>query len=331
MNIVNNRNYLYLGLLLSLGLGFSLGNIWHSHNTAHCDYSGFKYINQSLECEGTDSVRKNNYVSLKKEVETFILEKKKYGEVKNVSIYFRDLQNGPTLGINEHELFSPASLLKLPLYLTYQDYRSDNDATFFERKIPAVTNREIPKQLVPPKEYARHGEMYTIGELLRLMIQYSDNTAYYALLDYMNSISPDRDLLKDTFVSLGIIDPKDFLDNTISVKAYGSIFVQLFHESYFNKKEISNEVLTMLAGIDWKKGLNKGVPEGIDVAHKFGERTSVPGALFQLHDCGIVYYPENPYMLCVMTRGDNMEELAEVISDISKMFYEEFDSRKIES
>jgi len=27
----------------------------------------------------------------------------------------------------------------------------------------------------------------------------------------------------------------------------------------------------------------------------------------QLHDCGIVYYPETPYLLCVMTKGWNFE------------------------
>jgi hypothetical protein len=162
------------------------------------------------------------------------------------------------------------------------------------------------------------------------MIKYSDNKAYYVLLDKLHLISPDRDLLKDTFVELGIVDPKDLLDNTISVKSYSSIFIQLFNSSYINNRKSSENVLSLLAESEWKNGLNAGVPVDINIAHKFGERFNFDGnGLDQLHDCGIVYYPENPYLLCVMTRGNDYGQLAKVINEISKMFYEEFDSRKI--
>lgn len=49
----------------------------------------------------------------------------------------------------------------------------------------------------------------------------------------------------------------------------------------------------------------------------------------ELHDCGIIYYPNNPYVLCVMTRGDSMEELKKIISTISLMTYKEVDSRRL--
>ena len=41
----------------------------------------------------------------------------------------------------------------------------------------------------------------------------------------------------------------------------------------------------------------------------------------QLHDCGIIYYPGNPYLLCVMTRGDSFGELSSTIRDISDIIY----------
>ncbi len=34
------------------------------------------------------------------------------GRASHISVYFRDLNNGPWFGINEKEEFSPASLLK---------------------------------------------------------------------------------------------------------------------------------------------------------------------------------------------------------------------------
>ncbi len=77
-----------------------------------------------------------------------------------------------------------------------------------------------------------------------------------------------------------------------------------------------------------------GVPSTVDVAHKFGERTTLASdtestETKQLHDCGIVYFPENPYLLCVMTRGTDFKVLEGIISDISRMVYEEVDSRRL--
>jgi hypothetical protein len=55
------------------------------------------------------------------------------------------------------------------------------------------------------------------------------------------------------------------------------------------------------------------------VAHKFGER--IMGDSFQLHDCGIVYYPDNPYLLCVMTKGHDFYKQQTAIQIISKFIY----------
>jgi hypothetical protein len=46
------------------------------------------------------------------------------------------------------------------------------------------------------------------------------------------------------------------------------------------------------------------------------------GHTVELHDCGIVYLNNNPYIITVMTRGTDMEKLAEAVATISKMTYE---------
>jgi beta-lactamase class A len=69
-----------------------------------------------------------------------------------------------------------------------------------------------------------------------------------------------------------------------------------------------------------------GVPAGIPVAHKFGETGQVGGER-QLHDCGIVYYPNSPYILCIMTRGNNFEELPNIIKQISSEVYKHVDGQ----
>jgi len=57
------------------------------------------------------------------------------------------------------------------------------------------------------------------------------------------------------------------------------------------------------------------------VASRFGERAHGPAGAKQLHDCGIVYCPRRPYLLCVMTRGDDFQELTGTIRDLSRLVY----------
>lgn len=314
--------------LFFIVVSFMIGFFSHKFSSG-CNVNSFKYINLDLVCEKKEVVSKHYYASLKNKLEDYIHSKQSEKKISDVSIYFRDLQNGPTLGIREHDLFSPASLLKLPLLLAYYSFQNDQVPDLFDREIVAKTSWYVPEQMIPPKNAIIMGQSYSIQALLEHMIKYSDNNAYYVLLDYLKEISPDRDLLKETFVNLGIIDPKDFLDNTISVKSYSSIFTQLYNSSYFNQKKTSDDILDLLSQVDWKEGINAGLPKGVVVAHKFGERANLDNNLDQLHDCGIVYYPGNPYLLCVMTRGSDFNELSRTIKDISKMVYDEFDSRRL--
>ena len=82
----------------------------------------------------------------------------------------------------------------------------------------------------------------------------------------------------------------------------------------------------MLASADFKRGLVAGVPEDIKVAHKFGERETSEGK--QLHDCGIVYYPNRPYLLCVMTEGADLENLISVVGGVSRLVFDEIDNQR---
>ena len=88
---------------------------------------------------------------------------------------------------------------------------------------------------------------------------------------------------------------------------------------------MSNRALGILSESMFKDGIVAGVPKGTIVAHKFGEQKN--GNVQQLHDCGIVYYKPNPHLLCVMTQGDNIDELKPVIQDVSKKVYEEVKGR----
>ena len=124
-------------------------------------------------------------------------------------------------------------------------------------------------------------------------------------------------------MDLGIPVPDGLHEYRINVKKYASFFRILFNASYLTK-EMSNKALGLLSKADFDEGLVAGVPPGVPTAQKFGESKS-PDNQKQFHDCGIIYYPNHPYLLCVMTKGNAYEKLAPAIRDISRSTFEEVD------
>ena len=174
------------------------------------------------------------------------------------------------------------------------------------------------------------GKLYSIDELIRAMIEGSDNNATALLFDYLN-----QDSLQDAFSDLGL---KSLLsENTkntsdiISVKSYSYIFRILYNSTYLSR-ELSEKALQYLSYADFNQGIVGGLPKGVIAAQKFGERTilapdGVTPLRRELHDCGIVYYPEHPYLLCVMTRGEDFDTLANAIRSVSALVYGDVDKR----
>ncbi len=285
------------------------------------------YLNQQLNCSQSYAVDKQAYIGLKHELTDYIADQQQSGIATEVSVYFRDLHNGPTLGLNEHENFSPASLLKLPLLLAYLDYQIERPGLLADELVLTAKTTDL-QQFYPSMAGLTLGSKYSVEELLEAMIVHSDNDAYYVLLSYLREVS-GTDVLQQTYIDLGLIDPTSRGDETLTTKGYASIFQQLYHASFLSTQELSNQALDLLAQSEFEVGLRAGLPENVLVAHKFGERSDLPSGEKQLHDCGVVYYPDNPYLLCVMTRGTDFTALEGVIQGISARVYAEFDSRRL--
>ncbi len=87
---------------------------------ATSDCGGEKvFINPRFKCRRNAVIDKKGYAELKSEITAYIEEKKTTDKAKQVGVWFRDLDAGPTFGINDRRDFIPASLLKLPLVLTF--------------------------------------------------------------------------------------------------------------------------------------------------------------------------------------------------------------------
>ncbi len=279
--------------------------------------SGFTYINPLLECEIAEELDFAELTPFKKDVEKYVGDQITSGDATHISIYFRDLMNGPWMGINEREEFSPSSLLKVPLIMSFY-LQSEKDPSLLERKFLYNGTFDIEdNQNITPEETLAVGNEYFGEELIERTIRFSDNNAAKLLSQSMMSeyfFKPYKDLgLKLPVMSNG--------EYYIRVKDYASFFRVLYNASYLTKTS-SEKALSILARSTFNEGLRGGVPSTIPVASKFGERIWENTNEHQMHDCGIVYYPGHPYLLCVMTKGKSFESLEKTISGVSRLIYE---------
>lgn len=269
--------------------------------------------NPLLDCEIYNDDPSTKVNSLKRKVSNLVQDRPR--SVDSVSVYYRDLNNGPTFGINENDKFAPASLLKVPLMIAYLK-KTETDPTLLSQKISYSGSHQL-KENLPKSETLTMGENYTVDDLLFRMIALSDNLAFETLLNRIN-ISD----VKTTHKDLDIIYPdQETPDDYITVKSYAGLFRVLFNATYLSRP-MSEKALKYLTKSDFHFGIQAGIPKNVTSALKFGLREINDEGFIQIHDCGIVYHEKSPYLLCIMTKGNDKNELVKIISRISKYIYD---------
>lgn len=288
----------------------------HEMREAKLGQSNYRYINPLLECD-FKAMPNRNMNNVKSNIEKIINKDIYKKEISNASVYYRDLNNGPWFGVNEDADFSPASLIKVPVMMAYY-YEAENNPAVLEKEILAKEDYDYSEQNIEPEYKLEKGKKYKVEDLIERMLVYSDNYAYYLLLD---NINPEK--IEKVYVDLGISLAKvdDPSGNIISVKSYSSLFRVLFNSSYLNKY-YSEKALAILTRTKFYSGLVAGTPINIEISHKFGERRFLETDEVQLHDCGIVYYADSPYLLCVMSKGQDLKKLASFIEEVSTIVFD---------
>jgi len=125
-------------------------------------------------------------------------------------------------------------------------------------------------------------------------------------------------------------------EDSLTLSAYASYFRVLFNASYLNE-EMSEKALRYLARSVFRDGMAAGIPPEVSLASKAGERIiptpdaedadGAPSEVLQLHEFGIIYHPERPFLLGITARGSDFQSLARVIRDITGLVYAEVDQQ----
>lgn len=302
-----------ISFVLGLGLGYMIPNANTSNITQLRENSdAYKFINPILLIDNS-AIKFSEYNSLKNEVEKIIARDIEEKRAKDISFYFRDINSGKWTGANETHLYAPSSMLKITTLLAYLKM-AESDPELLNRGVFYSPTPDTG-QFYKPSSTLREGN-HTIRELLLQMIIESDNNAMHTL----NALHPDKIL--EVYKKLDLPDPLSQEDDFMSAEVYSRVFRTLYNSTYLTRP-YSEEALRVLSRTKFDKGLVFGIAT-TTTSHKFGEHSlAIDGVIKEreLHDCGIVYYPSYPYFICVMTKGDNFDELAEIIGEISKAAY----------
>lgn len=324
------KKILIIVVLFALGTGFGIGIDRTLLNSSPLQtffpdahqvrQGGYSLINPLLECEVGGERLSQQFTSFRYQIEAEVNKLKSSGQVEDMSVYFRDLNNGLGIGVNEKEGFTPASLLKLPVMLAYLK-QSESDPSILKKSYTYSDPQDRNGvEHIKPQEPIIKGKSYTTEELIKKMIVSSDNNAMALLVENLPIPIQDK-----VYTDLGIAVPGlRGTEDYMSIIDYAAFFRILYNASYLSKDN-SQKALSLLTEVDFADGLRAGVPKGVEVANKFGEREI--GESQQLHDCGIVYYTDHPYLLCIMSRGKDFDKLASSIRDISRFVYNEVNNQ----
>jgi beta-lactamase class A len=289
----------------------------YSGTTASCTVkvkrlNGYNFIKPVLfvdrECES------DKLFPIKQSVTNLLDEYKRTGDLNSGSIFLKEYTGNDWIAINGEEKYMPGSLMKVPELIAFLKMEESNPGLLnkelmFDRNFPVDKHPKfVSKSIVL-------GHKYTIRELLRYMIVYSDNNATSLLFSHM-----DANVFKKVFTDVGLQSPDLTAQNyPISAKDF-SIFMRILYNSSYLTNKNSEFATELLSQCNFKTGLVGGLPSNLKSAHKFGESGDPTEKHFS--ESAIIYLDNNPYILTVMLKGKSYDKLPEIIRQISATVYQ---------
>jgi beta-lactamase class A len=223
------------------------------------------------------------------------------------SFYFDPLTNNALSTVQSGNLLRSASLLKLPEVMDL--YRMSEDK---------IINLDQEATIEPGWLNETSGSLWMRGpgskislrEAARLALVDSDNTAANVVKFFVAQNFAGQDILNKLNTEIKV--DKNGKAYT-SASSYSSILKCLYISCYLSKGD-SEYILNEMTQTN-SPGIRDGVPTGILVAHKFGATEN------SYADCGIIYYPNHPYLMCLML-GAKRPVALPVMAKVSNIVYQ---------
>jgi beta-lactamase class A len=320
------------GLFLGFIMGYSIRKTIEVSTTyaIRDKVADYKFIKPLLAVGDSSALPTAGYQSLYNNLQDYIQKKSAVGD--STSVYFIDYAHGGRFAINAKDLYAPSSLMKVVVMIAYFK-KAETDPGILDQKLLYQKNMEAALDSVQfsTPSTLEVGKSYPASDLIKAMIENSDNGAMNILIDNIG-----YPYLGRVYAVLGLTGPDANSTNyMISASDYSLFFRILYNGTYLNP-DMSEKALSVLSKATFTKGISGPLPQDIVVAHKFGEHIYGASSLeevqaIELHDCGIIYVPNNPYFLCVMTHGSSLDALESRIQRISSLVYQNIISNTIKN
>ena len=204
------------------------------------------------------------------------------------SVYLEDLKTGKGFGYHQDDVMEAASDIKLPLAL-FLLHQVEAGSVKLSDEI-ALQQSDFMGGTGTLDGTASAGDKFATGDLLKLLIQQSDNTAWQALQRVLGASAIDA-----YAASLGAADCHQVDDNCTAHEA-GLLVSQLYRGKAL-KPENTSLLLTLMENTVFNDRINYYLG-GLQIAHKTGADGGV------MNDVGIVYAPEGPFLISMFTVTD---------------------------
>lgn len=286
-------------LILSICVNFATVSIIFFSNPipTASEHRIFPYLSKRIFIDNQNDIL-ISFTNLRTELRTYI-----NSLPYQTGFYFEYLPSGTSIGVNEKNQFIPASLIKVPIVMAV--YKKIELGKLHRNDF--ITMEERYKDPTSGSMWEReNGSQIAVKDAIDKTLDESDNTAKNILLSLLN-----RDEISFVFDSLDLdIGSKTEQESVISPKNYASILRSLYLSSYLNR-ESSNEILEILSQASDDKKIRAGIPNNVTVSSKYGVSKNPQSDKSVNSDCGIIYVPKRPYLLCVMI--ESSEETAHTV------------------
>jgi beta-lactamase class A len=246
-----------------------------------------------------------------------------------LGIALEDLRSGQKFFLREDEVFPQASTIKIAVLAElYHQNQQALQGTSGKAKLSDLYTVQA-SDLVPDSDImgglTPSVTKITNRDLATMMVAVSDNSATNVLIDRlgMDNVNALMDSLglPHTRLRRKMMDLKAASEGreNISTPREMLLLLEQIYQGKVLNKEMTEDLLRVL-GTHKESWLSRDLPEGLRVADKTGSLEGVR------NNCGIIFVPNRPYLLCIMTTYLGKErDGEETITHISSAAYRMFD------
>lgn len=246
-----------------------------------------------------------------------------------MGVAIRDLTNGDTFLLHGDDVFAQASSIKITVLAEL--YRQEQRARQGEKGVARLNDvYTVQADDMVPDSSIMLGltpgvTRITNRDLATMMVAVSDNSATNVLIDHVGMSNVEHTLaglgLRNTHLQRKMMDVEAARQGreNLSTPREMMTLLESIHRGKLLPKDLTDDFFKVLS-TPKDSSIPKLLPADIVIANKPGELEAVR------NDSGIVFVPNRPFVICVMTSYLHDErEGQRAISEIALAAYEYFD------